>query len=164
MSTEEGGIILMKKFIIVIVLLALLAPGVYGAKEGQDQEKNSGIDPDSPFYFLDKAKERVELFLASDKEKAKLKAKHGYERLAEAKRMFAKDKPEEAKKLLKEGMANLSQAATDKVNEVISKEDIENLKNNLNENLAKLQEKLKTEDIKKEVKNFFNFDEIKESE
>ena len=154
----------MKKIIIVIVLLAILAPGVYGAKEGQGKEENSGINSDSPFYFLDKAKERVELFLASDEEKAKLKAKHGYERLAEAKRMFAKDKPEEAKKLLKEGMANLSQAAKDKANEVVSKEDIEKLKNNLNENLAKLQGKLKTKDIKKEVKNFFNIDEIQQSE
>lgn len=143
---------------IILLALSLLAPGAYAAKEAEE-ESNDLIAPDSKFYFLDRLKEKIDLFLASDEEKAKLKSKHGQERLAEAKKMMEQDKPEKAKQALKEGLQNLGQSAKDKVDDLFSQEEWENIKAEFGQTLKELEEKINSTEVKEKVEDFFNPEE-----
>ena len=146
----------MKKVIIVGLLLMLLAPGILAAEEGSAKEKGSGIEADSKFYFLDKAKEKIDLFLASDEEKAKLKLKHGYERLAEAKNMLEKDKMDKAKQLMKEGVNDLAQATKMATDDLMSQEEWKQIKRDFTKLLTELKVKITSGEFTQQIKDFFN--------
>ena len=149
----------MKKIVIILLALSLLAPGVYAAEKDAQEESNDLIAPDSKFYFLDRLKEKIDLFLASDEEKAQLKIEHGNERLAEAKKMMEKDKPEKAKQALKEGLEDLGQSAKGKVDDFFSQEEWENIKAEFGQALTKLEEKINSTEVKEKVEDFFNPEE-----
>ena len=146
----------MKKTVIVLLLIVVLAPGVLAAEKGQQKEENNWIDADSNFYFLDRAKEKLDLFFASQEEKAKLKLKHGYERLAEAKKMMEQDQPEKAKKLMKEGVQNIGEATKMATNDLISQEEWQQLKSDFSSTLTELQTEITTSEFTQQIKNFFN--------
>ncbi|MFO7818894.1 MAG: DUF5667 domain-containing protein [Halanaerobacter sp.] len=149
----------MKKIVIILLALSLLAPGVYAVEKDAQEEEDDLIAPDSKFYFLDRLKEKIDLFLASDEEKAKLKTEHGKERLAEAKKMMEQDKPEKAKQALKEGMQNLGQSAKKRMDDLFSEEEWENIKSEFGQTLEELEEKMNSTEVKEKVEDFFNPEE-----
>ncbi|MAG52710.1 MAG: hypothetical protein CMH62_01990 [Nanoarchaeota archaeon] len=94
----------MKKLTFFIILSLFIVPFVSAQEidEGiQDiTEEDSGIQADSPFYFLDKTLDRINLALTfSEKNRAKLEIKLAEERLREVNLMIQKNKLETAGKV-----------------------------------------------------------------
>ena len=98
----------MKKLFALVVLLTLVTPAV--AQENKTAEvqgvkltEKPGILPDSPLYGLKRAAERIRLALTfNDDSKIKLELKYAERRLAEAKEMVKKGKPDMAEKVIKD--------------------------------------------------------------
>lgn len=81
----------MKRFLTIVIALLLAIPTHALAQE----ETDPGVTPDSILYGLDKAYEKLQLILARDEgSKAKLHLKFAAERIAEAKAMANKGRPE----------------------------------------------------------------------
>jgi hypothetical protein len=82
----------MKKIAILMIALiavSLAVPMIAAQDTGEDLEVvDAGVTPDSPFYGLERAMERLRVsFTAGKAEKAKLKLRYAEERLAEAEQM-----------------------------------------------------------------------------
>ena len=144
----------MKKIIILLVLIMLVSPGI----NAEESKTNNKIKADSSFYFLDKAEERISLFFSSDKEKAKLKLKHGYERLIEAKEMIKKDNFDRAKELTAKGVKNFSEATQLATKDLISEEEWQKIKGKFQDALAELNHKITKTEITDKIKSIFDFD------
>ena len=81
----------MKKIATILMVMILMPFNVMAQEENTDP----GITPDSIFYGLDKAFEKVQLALAKDEiPKAELHLEFANERVAEARSMADSDKPE----------------------------------------------------------------------
>ena len=89
----------MKKLLAILVSLLVLSAPVMAVESLPDP----GILPDSPIYGIKRAFESIEtVFTFSNEAKAKVALKHAEKRLAEAKAMVEKGKPEFAEELVKE--------------------------------------------------------------
>jgi hypothetical protein len=97
----------MKPATVVLVLLIFTSISV----SAEIELPAPGITPDSIFYGLDKALERVRFALARDEvSKAKLQVEFANERIAEAKEMTEKGKPEYLPGLLKDYETNIARS------------------------------------------------------
>jgi hypothetical protein len=102
---------------IILILLLLIIPIAAAQEEDPSRE---GITPDSPFYGLDKAFERITLILTfSPASKAEKKLKIASERLAELRAMIGNGKPEYSINLAREYYENINSA-----NEIAEKSNI----------------------------------------
>jgi len=96
----------MKKLLAMLISLLVLSTPVMAV----ESLPNPGILPDSPIYGLKRAFESIETALAfSNEAKAKVALKHAEKRLAEAKAMVEKDKPEFVEELVKEYEKNMNE-------------------------------------------------------
>jgi hypothetical protein len=94
---------------IPIILLALMLTPLNVT--GQEALPDPGITPDSMFYGLEKAFEKVQLTLARDEvSKARLRLELANERIAEGKSMVEKGKPEYLPDLVEEYEENLGKS------------------------------------------------------
>jgi hypothetical protein len=85
-----------KKISVIVISLVLSVSFVVPAKAQFGWLPRPGIGPDSPFYFLDLLGEKLGMFFAFSAEaKTKKTLAYAEERLAEAKAMADKGKPEE---------------------------------------------------------------------
>ncbi len=89
-----------KKITVLIVLLLMFTFGANVLAQGSELPK-AGLTPDSPFYFLEKISEDIRTFFTfGDLKKAERYAALAAERLAEAKAVVEKGKPELAEKTM----------------------------------------------------------------
>jgi len=105
----------MKKLTLITISLSLLFGGVVFAQE--TELPDPGMTPDSPFYFLERMMEATRTFFTfGDIRKAERHAVLATERLAEAKAVVEKGKPEFMEKTLEryEMQLNKSMASAEK--------------------------------------------------
>ncbi len=97
------------KIIIGVLLITLMLPIAYAeiASESNEEIKDvetetlPGVNPDSPFYWIDRAIEKLQITFASDSvKKAELRMKFAKERRAEFKAMAEKGKLDKAEAAL----------------------------------------------------------------
>lgn len=131
----------MSKITALIVGLALFT-GIAAAQPADITAP--GMGPDSPFYFLDRASESMELAVAksplgSPELEAKVRANHAEERLSEAREMVERNKTEEADRLMEEYNRGLNRSV-EKAREANSTELSERLGNVTNKHVEVLKD------------------------
>lgn len=100
----------MRKTILVLATISLLAIPAFA----QEDITGPGTTPDSPFYGLDRAVERIRLALARDRvRKARIRLKIAEERLAELKAMTERGKPEFAQRLMRDYESEINETEDD---------------------------------------------------
>jgi hypothetical protein len=98
----------MKNRILITLFLSILVTA--STVLAQEELPPAGITPDSRLYGLEKAWERIRMFFTFDPEgKAKLHLQFASERLAEAKEMVRRGKPEFVQDLMKEHEAEINE-------------------------------------------------------
>ncbi len=103
-----------------------------------EDDTEAGITPDSIFYGLDRAMERISLALTFNKaKKAEKGLKYANERLMEVKQMIEENKLEHAEKAQEEHGKTM-EAAEDALGDVEDPEDVEQLKNQVQSHYEKV--------------------------
>lgn len=131
----------MRKVILPIVILSLLFGVISFAQE--TGLPNPGLTPDSPFYFFDTLGKKISLFFTFDPVKKAQKAVHyAEERIAEAKVMAEKNKPD-ATERANQNYREFLELANKKTQEAKEKgKDVEELATSITEKTLKHQEVL----------------------
>ncbi|QVK21614.1 hypothetical protein KHQ82_04635 [Mycoplasmatota bacterium] len=125
----------MKKLLIVFTLLFTLLPVV----SAEDGDVNAGMTPDSPFYFLDKLIEDLDLALTFDEvSKTEKFIAYAKERLAEAEEMNEEEKQEFIEELLLEYTDGLEKASDNLLN--LEEEDANELEGDLDDAICESDE------------------------
>ena len=127
----------MKKTLLLLFIFSLLLGGV-GILAKDNELPESGLTPDSPFYFLKTWKEQIQLFFTFGAEnKAKQYLHLADVRLAEYQKMIEKGKTELAQKTLDKYEKQLNHALQ-KMEELKQKgEETKNISKNLEDTISK---------------------------
>lgn len=136
------------KKITTILAAFLLTTGIALAQPADIPEP--GLTPDSPFYGLEKASERLELAVAqapvigSEELEAKVRANHAAETLAEARAMADKNNTQQVEKLMNRYSENMNKSikSAASTNQSELKERLRNITNNQNQALEELDNKV----------------------
>lgn len=131
-----------------ILVAILLTTGIALAQPADIPEP--GLTPESPFYALEKASERLELAVAqapiigSEELEAKVRANHAAETLAEAGAMAEKNNTEQVEILMKRYSENMNRsiASASSANQTDLKEKLANVTNNQNRALEALDDRV----------------------
>lgn len=131
----------MKKIFALFAILVLLTSFVIAEEaepELYEDDIEAGITPDSLFYGLDKAMDRISLALTFNKaKKAEKGLKIAQERLMEVKQMIEENKFEHAAKAQEEH-GKAMEAAENALGKVKDPEDVEQLKNQVQSHYEKV--------------------------
>lgn len=136
------------KKITTILAVFLLTTGIALAQPADIPEP--GLTPESPFYALEKASERLELAVAqapvigSEKLEAKVRANHAAETLAEARAMAEKNNTEQVERLMNRYSENMNRSISSagRANRSELSKRLDNVTNNQNQALRELEEKV----------------------
>ena len=143
---------------ISILLGFLLVTGIALAQPADIPEP--GLTPESPFYGLEKASERLELAIAqtpvigSDELESKVRANHAAETLAEARAMADRNRTDQVEKLMERYSENMNKSIerASSSNHTELKERLGNVTTRQNNVLRELQEKV-PEKARKGIQN-----------
>lgn len=101
----------MKRMLIVLLVASLLLTVAAPAVWAQEEAADPGLTPDSPFYFLKTWIEKIQLaFTFAPEKKVEVLNKLAEKRVAEARKMIEKGKPELAERCLERYEKHLGKA------------------------------------------------------